>query len=441
MKTRSISGRLSATLAALTLVVACVAGAWSYRAAYVGAKSLQDDVLTQVATLAANAAASGTTSSLTTDSPAASDPTTDIDIATLEQAGLDDSTQPGLTTTVIDGIEERLAVARVGDGPAMVAAQPVAARDDLAREAAASAVVPFLILIPLLMIGLVLATRRALAPVRALADEVASADGTLPRLDADRAPRELQGFISTLNTQRERVEETVAHERLFIMQAAHELRLPLTAVSLQLERAALAPDDARLRDRLEDLRGGVDRSRHVVEQLLALARARSTPEDEAPAEGFATVLRAVLAEVLPAADRAGVEIEVTAGGDDASQVPATAATSAIRNVLDNAIRHGGSGGRVAVAASREGATLVVTVDDAGPGIDDPEAVMRPFARGRSPEAEGSGLGLTIVAEQMRRIRGTAALEPTPLFPSGTRVRLSFPVVPTSPDTAGREATG
>ncbi|WP_062292338.1 ATP-binding protein [Demequina phytophila] len=430
----SISGRLSVTLAALTLVVACLGGAWSYRSTFTSAKSLQDDVLTQVATLAASAAQADST--LTTDSPAADDPTTDIDITSLAAAGLPSDTTPGLMTVTIDGVPERIAIARIGDGPAVVAAQPVAARTDIARSAALAAIVPFLILIPVLLIALVLATRRALAPVRALADEVAHSDGAdMPSFDAARAPRELQGFLSALNIQRERVATTVAHERLFIMQAAHELRLPLTAVSLQLERAALAPDDTQLRARLEDLGEGVARSRHVVEQLLTLARAQSAPDSHTSTEAFTTVLRSVLADVLADADSAGVELEVVAGADNPSLVPVVAATSALRNALDNAIKHGSDGAKIVLSAASEREQLIVTVDDGGPGIDDIDQALRPFVRKAGSGPEGSGLGLAIIVEQMRRIGGEASISPTRLFPTGTQVRLAFPLAPT-PATSG-----
>ncbi|WNM23902.1 sensor histidine kinase [Demequina capsici] len=426
MRARSISGHLSVTLVALTLVAACMGGAWSYRATFTNAKSLQDDVLTQVATLAASAAGSG--ASLTTDSTAAGDAATDIDISTLAQAGLPPSTASGILTATVDGVQERIAIARFGDGPAMVALQPVAARTDIARSAATSAIVPFLILIPLLLVALTLATRRALSPVRMLADELAhSEDADLTALDAASAPRELQGFLRALNAQRERVVATVAHERLFIMQAAHELRLPLTAVSLQLERAALAPDDAQLRARLDDLGSGVARSRHVVEQLLSLAHAQSEPDGAPRYEPFSTVLRSVLSDMLVAADRAGVELEVVSGADDHTPVPETAATSAMRNAIDNAIKHGGDAGRIIVTATTERDALVVTVDDGGPGIPDLDRAVRPFARGPRSDADGSGLGLAIIVEQMHRVAGDVSITATRLFPTGTSVRLSFPI--------------
>jgi len=425
--TRSLATRLSATLALMTLVAAAVAGAWSYRSAYASAKSLQDDTLVQVAALAVTAAASGS-SVLSTDGVPVTDADVDIDLLSLADAGLASDAPAGLSTSTIDGTPHRVAVARAGDGTAVAAVQPVASRSSLARESAIAATAPILALIPLLALGLILATRRAFAPVRRLAEEVAANESHTPAvLDAAAAPLELRGFVEAINDQNERLVRAAAAERVFIMQAAHELRVPLTAVQLQVERAAMANDPDALRARLTELAVGVQRSRHVVEQLLALAHAQAAPREEAALAPFSQVLRGSLTEVLPVADGAGVELEVAEGADLAVEVPVQALTAALRNALDNAVRHGGDGGRVVVTARLAPGSLEVAVEDGGPGIEDPENALRPFARGARAEATGSGLGLAIIAEQMARVGGSVAIHPATMFPTGTRIVLKLPL--------------
>ena len=423
MSRRSLAGRLTTVLMLFTIAVAAVAGAWSYRQASTHARELQDDVLLQVASLAASAGPGR----LTTDAETLSSATADIDVGTLSGSGLAPSTPPGLLTVTVAGTPRRVAVARAAAGPGVVASQPVAARDRIARDAALSAVLPLLVLLPLLVVAIAVAVRRVLAPVEELAAEVsARAVSDLRPLDEDRAPQELRGFVTALNGQVARAEQAVVHERRFISQAAHELRTPLTAMAVQLDRAGSAPADRR-GDRLADLDAGLRRARHVVDQLLDLARAQADQDADPATERFDVLLGAVVSDVLPAADAAGVEIVLESGADEPSRVHLAATSSALRNLLDNAVRYGADGGLVVLAARRDEGSLVVTVDDGGPGMADPDALSRPFVRGSEMAAEGSGLGLVIVAEQVARFGGSVSFGATARFPTGTRAMLQIPV--------------
>ncbi|MBT9257158.1 hypothetical protein KMZ32_19905 [Phycicoccus sp. MAQZ13P-2] len=424
MRQASLWARLSWVLVITALLVAGVAGVWSYQAASARARDLQDDVLTQVASLAASAGPGR----LTTDTAPLTSTVADIDVGPLADAGLPVDASAGLRTVTLDGVVVRAAVARGRGGTAVVASQPVAARDRIARDAALSAVLPLLILIPLMTGAIIVAVRRVLAPVGELADEVSNRPvADLRPVDETRAPTELRGFIAALNGQTHRAAEAVAHERRFIAQAAHELRTPLTAMTVQLERARHAPTPPAVEDRLADLDAGMIRTRHLVEQLLALARAQADDDTPERTEPFEAVLRAVVADVLPAADAAGVEISLDPGSDDHASVHSTSTASVLRNLLDNAVAHARAGGLVVVATRRDKGHLVVTIDDAGPGIDDTEAVVAPFVRGLGAGPGGSGLGLAIVTEQLHRHGGALSLGPTPRFPTGTRAQIRLPL--------------
>ncbi|WP_392544416.1 ATP-binding protein [Oryzobacter telluris] len=426
MRRASLAGRLSAALVVATLLVAGVGGVLSYQRSLGEARDLQDDVLMQVATLAA----STSTSVPTTDRDPLSDTTSDIDITTLSTSGLAADPGPGPHTVVVDGSELRVVVASRQGAEPLVISQALQVREEIARGAALSATLPLALLIPVLLAAIVLGVRRVLAPVDRLAAELdgRSADDLSP-LHAGDTPSELSDFIGALNGQLDRVRAAQDHERLFIAQAAHELRTPLTALSLQLERASAAKDPDAIKARLTDARAGVDRSRRLVDQLLELARAQSSPESATRVDRFDSVLRSAVGDVLDSADRRQVRLEVTAGGEDATPVPATETASVLRNLLDNAIRHGPAGGLVTVAARTSATDLTVVIEDQGPGIRDTDHVLRPFEREAGQSVEGSGLGLAIVVEQLRRVGGTLTLSDRPDATPGLRAVVSLPTTP------------
>jgi two-component system, OmpR family, sensor kinase len=421
---RSLTARLSLTLAALTLVVATCAGIWSYHQAFTEASELQDDVLRQVGTIVA--ATSTPPEELTTDRGPLTDTASDIDVTTLAAADLRANAPAGLATSSVNGEERRVLVVHRAAGGAVAVSQPVAARDQIARDSALSAVLPLLLLIPALLLAIVLGVRAVMRPVNRLATDIGTRDARdLGPVDVDAAPTELRGFLLALNTHLARTQEAVDHERLFIAQAAHELRTPLTAMSLQLENAVAASDEAQVRARLDELTGGVARSRRLINQLLELARAQA---DTGPAttEGFDSVLRHVLGELLPLADLHHVLLDVESGADLCDEVPTPAMTSVLRNLIDNAVRYSPPGTTVAVNATHRAGTLTVTVDDQGPGVRDKEAALRPFTRGEGQHVEGSGLGLAIVDELVRHLGGRLQIMSSPQTSTGTTVRVEIP---------------
>lgn len=428
MRPRSLTARLSLALSASILVVASVAGVWSYQQALQEARGVQDDVLRQVGAIVATS--TNAPQDVTTDQGPISDTAADLDVVSLTAAGLPATTPAGLVTATVDGEARRLYVVRRASGGSVVVSQPTAARDEIAHQNALSAVLPLLLLIPLLLLAVVVSVRGVLRPVNRLAEAIGARDPRdLGPVDVDASPTELRGFLQALNIQLARTQEAVDHERLFIAQAAHELRTPLTAISLQLENAVAASDEAHVRARLAELRGGVGRSRHLIDQLLELARAQASTTLYRTG-ALAGVLRHVLGEVLPLADQHGVTLELRPGAELQIQVPTPATTSVLRNLLDNAIRYSPPGGTVTVAATRGDGILVVSVDDRGPGIRDPKEAVRPFTREGTQHAPGSGLGLAIVSELLHHVGGTLQITSSTRTPTGTSVRVEIPTTRT-----------
>jgi two-component system osmolarity sensor histidine kinase EnvZ len=159
----------------------------------------------------------------------------------------------------------------------------------------------------------------------------------------------------------------------------------------------------------------VEEMDRMIGGYLAFARGEGT-EQALPIN-----LSAILDEVAAGARRAGTRLELNVPADLTLKLRADAVRRAITNLVDNAGRHAG---RVVLAAVAQGRSVVVTVEDDGPGIpaDKRENVFRPFESGSSG---GTGLGLTIARDIVRAHGGEIMLDDSPL--GGLRARIRLPV--------------
>jgi len=308
-------------------------------------------------------------------------------------------------------------------------AQPWRVRERLARDAALRIALPLLLLLPLMAAAIVWIVGRSLLPLERVTAEVQRRDArSLSPIETPRLPQEVAPLIAELNRLLARLAEAFDAQRAFVADAAHELRSPLTALRLQLQLLARAPDEAARVVARGNLATAIDRSIHIVEQLLALARnehenARSQLQPLALDE----VARAGLADAHPLAAARGTELSLDApervtvqGDDDALRI-------LVRNLIDNAVRYTPANGVVQVRVANEpGGGARFEVDDSGPGIPPAErarAFDRFYRRDGSPEG-GSGLGLAIVKAIASRHGATVILGESPL--RGLQVVVSFP---------------
>ena len=217
--------------------------------------------------------------------------------------------------------------------------------------------------------------------------------------------------------------------RLMLGDLAHELRTPLATLTTHLEVQATEgiPSEARAASlalaRVEALR-----MRRLVRDMLALGRLEAGGAlDLRPVDAYGLAEEA-LARLRPAAEEAGLRLDLAAEGElPRVEADPDALLRVISNLLDNAIRHGGAGGWVRLSLAREGDGLRCQVDDGGAGIPAEELprVTQRFQRGAaSAETLGSGLGLAMVVEILRR--HGARLELLSPVPGATRgCRASF----------------
>jgi two-component system sensor histidine kinase TctE len=343
-----------------------------------------------------------------------------------------------------------LAYAEPDSAPQMLLVQIArsrASRDELARSILIDTALPLSVLVALMTMIVWAGIRAGLAPLDRMRQVVEQRKpNDLAPLHIEDAPTELRSLARALNELLDAVRRNVGAQKRFIGDAAHQLRTPLAGLKSQTELAlatladprALHDESARqaLAVRLERVHESAARSAHLVNQLLALARAE--PESMgagslAPVDLHA-LAREVTAEWVPRALQAGVDL----GFDDGDAPSPTAAPlvvhgngallrEALVNLVDNAIRYAGRGAVVTVRAGAAGDEACVEVEDNGPGVAeaDRERVFERFVRA-THHSDGCGLGLAIVKEIVERHGGRVQLHER--RPHGLRVQMSLPRV-------------
>ncbi|MFC3695371.1 sensor histidine kinase [Chenggangzhangella methanolivorans] len=259
---------------------------------------------------------------------------------------------------------------------------------------------------------------RSLAPVSEAARAAGGLDplGPIVRLDAEGMPLEVARFVDAVNRSYGRVRELVAAQRLFTAAISHEIRTPLAAIRLELERV----DHPRARRATAEL----DELVAFVEQLTALARIEAADRPVTAPVDLTAALREVVAGVAPWVFDKGATIALVEDGAAAVNGDERLIRNAARNLVENAVRHGGKGVAVTV---RAGPGAAFSVEDDGRDAPAAEEIAAP---GQARLGDGLGVGLEIV----RRIAAMhdARFEIAPLPPRGVGARLLFPEASAAP---------
>lgn len=306
----------------------------------------------------------------------------------------------------------RVYSAQLGETVVQVA-QPLSARRAIAAHTALKTIFPLLVLLPFLALLVWLAVGRGLAPVRRIANEVQARDSTsLSPLSSAGLPQEIEPLTHALNDLLARLERSIGAQRAFVADAAHELRTPLTALKLQIQLVERAEDEAERKAAVGDLKQGLERASHLVQQLLNLSRQEPGVAERAfKTVDLLEVARLVVAEQAPMAAEKGIDLGIDAGANAPVQGDLEALRMMLGNLVDNAVRYTPPDGRVDVSVRAAAGSAVLTVADSGPGIpeEDRERVFDRFYRREDTQTQGSGLGLAIVRNVAQRHRGEVSL--------------------------------
>jgi two-component system OmpR family sensor kinase len=311
-------------------------------------------------------------------------------------------------------------------------AQPYSVRNRIAATVALRTAWPLVAVLPLLGLLIWYTVGRGLTPLERLARDVGrrSPDALEP-LPQRGLPQEVQPLVQSLNGLLKRLERALETQRAFVADAAHELRTPLTALRLQAQIAERASDQVERSEAIGNLKQGVERASHLVQQLLTLAREEGLPsQDAAAAVRLDELARDVVAGYAPLAQARGVDLGLSRVEAVAASGGAAALRALLSNLVDNAVRYTPAPGRVDVSVYREGAQAVLEVSDTGPGIPREERtrVFDRFYRRAGDGPDGSGLGLAIVKQIVEHHRGKIALEDA-ADGGGLKVVVSLPAEP------------
>ncbi|MDQ7079513.1 MAG: ATP-binding protein [Paracoccaceae bacterium] len=273
-------------------------------------------------------------------------------------------------------------------------AEPLAHRHKVSLEMISSLVSPLGVLVPFTLLvvwALVHFSVRKVHVLRAAIEKRGSGD--LAPLEVQGVPVELDPVVDAVNRLLERLRRALEAERSFTANSAHELRTPVAAALAQTQRLISETRDKAARARARQIELSLQRLSRLSEKLMQLAKAEGGRLRAEQATDIRQVLRMVVDEIRMTAE--GAERLKLSMPDTAvmSEIDLDAFAILVRNLVENALKHGSAEGSVTVELSADG-RLVVT--NAGMTVpqDDLERLSRPFERGKTA-ADGAGLGLAI----------------------------------------------
>lgn len=320
-------------------------------------------------------------------------------------------------------------------------AEPLAHRASVLREIVLALGLPLLLVIPVALLAIVGAVRASLAPLRRFRARLASRGSRdLTPVPADGLPAEITPVAAALNDVLARLKAAFEAERSFASHAAHELRTPLAGAIAQAQRLRGETGDPAAAARAADIEATLKRLTRLSERLMQLARAEGgrlrldAPRDLCPAA------RIVAEDSARGAAPGRVRLHLPAG-PVLSDLDPDAFGILLRNLIENALRHGEADGGVDVKLAPDGMLRVVNDGPVVPAETLSRLTAR-FERG-SAGNEGSGLGLAIVAAIADRLGSELTLRsPATGRPAGFEVTLRLPVEPTlAADQDNRPGTG
>jgi two-component system sensor histidine kinase TctE len=288
-------------------------------------------------------------------------------------------------------------------------------RSVLATEIIKGVMLPQFVILPLAALLVWLALARGIKPLHRLEERIrARKPEDLSPINHKDVPLEVVPLVDSVNDLLQRLHDSIATQKRFLADAAHQLKTPLAGLRMQADLAQREGTNTEdLKRSLAQIGRSSMRATHTVNQLLALARAESA----VPAMQGCNLVRIVTDVVQDCLPRA-MDKHIDLGYEGASaSTPgvwlngnATLLAELVRNLVDNAINYTPSTSEqpgvvtVRVQADHFGQILLLQVEDSGPGVPlaERELIFQPFYRALGSEADGSGLGLPIVMEIARQ---------------------------------------
>lgn len=314
---------------------------------------------------------------------------------------------PGFSTRELDGIQWRIYVLHTGDYQ-ITTSDRIEQRHTLTDEMLSAASIPFLVAVLGGLAALWAGIGRALKPLKALSRQLQSKeiDDTTP-IELKHPPQEMRPVLDAMNGVLGQLARALSSQRAFTDAAAHELRTPLTVIDTHLQVIRLA-DGQEAEASLASAEEGVRRLRRTLDQMMTLARTEAIMDKGDHCDSVLSVVQHILNY---SSERVTLRID---GADAASAIPASILETALRNLIDNALRYSPAPApvEVSVKVDKRGRTCTFVVADRGPGLSPEQLTLlgQRFWRAQPNQrrAEGAGLGISIVRAIAARFGGMLA---------------------------------
>ncbi|GAA5139488.1 sensor histidine kinase [Thalassotalea piscium] len=310
----------------------------------------------------------------------------------------------------------------------VIVAQPMPQRIESIEEVLLEAVLPIVIVIPIIGLIVYSAVNKALSPIRTLSESVMQKDASdLTPINIEANTTDLEPIQNTINGLLERLNAAFEREKSLASNAAHELRTPISVLKLNAHNLKIAFEAESIKEQnIDDLTANTERMAHVIEQVIALNR--TTPENfDAKKTQFniSNLLQEVIASNFSKIDSQGQSVSLNATSMSIFADKFSLETL-FDNLIKNAIKYSGIGAEILISATRNRDNITISVEDSGPGIheDQLDKVMQRFYRVKHHEQTGSGLGLSIVSHIVALHKGNVTLGRSSL--GGLRVDIVLP---------------
>jgi two-component system sensor histidine kinase TctE len=331
-------------------------------------------------------------------------------------------------------------------------AETLEKRAQLANEIIKGVILPQFIILPVILALVWFALSRGLSPLAQLQERIrARPPDDLSPIDSRQVPEEISPLVGSLNDMLARLAHTIAAQKRFIADAAHQMKTPLAGMRMQSELALRQVDPNEIHRSLEQLAKSSESATRLVNQLLALARAENQPHAGLALEPLD--LAALARDVVQDWVQPSFAHEIDLGYEVIGDPPEIAGSAMmlrelLSNLIDNALRYTPAGGSVTVRVRGtnigNGNQALLEVEDTGPGIAPSERhrVFERFYRILGSSVPGSGLGLAIVREIAQQHGAEIEIFNNPRstrkkFP-GSLFRLTFPPTVTPVPDADRD---
>jgi len=357
------------------------------------------------------------------------------ELASLQGWQVQTPATPGLRTMTLGGKPwHTFTLHDTASGRTVRVLEPANTRSDLATGAARRISRPIAFALPVLAILVWFSIGHSLAPLKMLSNAIRTRDvSKLEPIEMGPTPAEVRPLVDAINQLLARLALSIERERAFTSDAAHELKTPLAAIKVQAQVALSAPNTASQQLAMRRVVQGVDRSAHLAEQLLLLARLDEHDKLPTAPVRLETLARNAIAAKEPAARRKDIHVALI--DSEPCEVVAEPLLMGILldNLIDNAIKYGEAGGRVEVAIRRESEAVQLTVRDNGPGVsaEDRARLTDRFFRCKDTRASGSGLGLSIVARIVEYFGAQLTFD-TGIGGAGLSAEIVFPAAAVAP---------